>query len=359
MVKIKIIALIAGVAFLLGACGDDSSTGPEPLTDPVMAVNKVDMTLTGNPWWDNFMIINQGGGQLRWEIVEKPDWIDISDVVGRITDDTSRVNLTTRFDQLEYGEYNGSIKITSNGGELTLDVHLLYQAPELKVENSVINMDRHYRRSELLIMNQGGGELSWEITQAPDWLAFEFTEGKVYNRPEAVPFSAQLRTLDYGEYECKVVIESNGGSYEINVFLIYEREVEVYPGVGAALIELGDTYTMVQNQWGKPDRNWYERPEKTLFIHHFEYFDIGLHMAVKTNSLILYGSGTVGFIELLPPYDGMTPELIGIGSSVDSLKAAYGEPTSVDQSYWYYDIGITFVIRSNKVDRMIIKEENF
>ncbi len=359
MIKTKIIILSVAVLILFAACSDDTSTGVDPVTDPIMAINKMDMSLTGNPWWDSFMIINQGGGQLQWEISQKPDWIDVSDLVGRISRDTSIVRLTTKFDMLDYGQYEGQVKIKSNGGELSIKLFLEYKAPELEIENSVINMDRHYRRSELMIINAGGGELSWTITEAPEWLSFEYEEGKVYTRPENVPFRAQLRSLNYGEYSDKIIIESNGGSKEINVFLIYEREVEVYPGIGAALIELGDSYTMVQNQWGKPDRNWYERPEKTLFIHHFEYFEIGLHMAVKTNSLILYGSGKVGYIELMPPYDGMTPELIGIGSSVNDLKAAYGEPTSVSGSQWYYDSGITFVIRSNKVDRMIIKEEDF
>ena len=359
MQLIKILSAGAVLIGVLAISCSENGTVVEPNNDPLISVSKTEINLSGNSFADRIEIINAGGGQLQWDIQEKPDWVDVSALVGTLTDDADTVRISTRFDLLEYGTYEGTVKINSNGGVISIILKLVYAPPKLKIENPVINMDRHYSRADLVIINEGGGELSWQITEAPAWVEFQVTEGMVKAFPQYVPFQIRFSSLDYGFYESKVKIESNGGALELSIFFIYEREIEVYPGDGAAYISLGQTYSAVQSQWGTPDKNWYDRPEKTLFIHHFTYDDVGLHFAVKTNSLILYGSGKVGYIEVVPPYDGMTEGLIGIGSTTDELKAAHGEPTSISGSEWYYEAGIIFIIRSNKINGMIIKENGF
>jgi hypothetical protein len=356
MIRLKFLAVFFTAALLaFNACNKDAGTGIDN-RDPALSVSVTDMVLTGSPRYDIVQIANAGGGQLKWDVVEQPDWINLSDLVGRVTEDTFALKLTTNFGKLVYGSYDGVIKITSNGGDATIAVHLVYKAPALGIDIPVINMDRHYNYSQLQISNIGGGELTWQITQAPEWLKFDVTEGSVFGRPEYIPYRARLSTLNYGSYEENVDIVSNGGEKQIKVYLTYEREVEVYPSIGAANIDLGDTYTMVQNKLGPPDRNWYERPEKTVFIHHFTYDDFGLHFSVTTNSMILYGSGKVSYIEVYAPYDGMTPELIGVGSSTADLIAAYGQPTAKNGNQWYYASGITYEISTDKVSGMIIKD---
>jgi len=61
---------------------------------------------------------------------------------------------------------------------------------------------------------------------------------------------------------------------------------------------------------------------------------------------------------MIPPYDGMTPELIGLGSSKSDLIAAVGEPQQKDGEKWIYE-GIIYVIKDGKVAEMIIKEPDF
>jgi hypothetical protein len=356
MIRQRFLFFLSVAALLaFSACNKDAGTGLDN-RDPVLSVSTTDMVLTGTPRYDQIQIANAGGNQLKWNVIAQPDWMDLSEMAGRVTTDTVALQLTTNFGKLVYGSYEGVIQITSNGGDATIAVHLVYKAPSLGIDVPVINMDRHYNYSELEIRNSGGGELTWQITQAPDWLKFDYTEGSVFGRPEKIPYRARLSTLNYGSYEENVQIVSNGGEQSIKVYLTYEREVEVYPGIGAANIDLGDTYTMVQNKLGKPDKNWYERPEKTVFIHHFTYDDFGLHFSVTTNSMILYGSGKVSYIEVYAPYDGMTPELIGVGSSTADLLAAYGQPAGKNGDQWYYSSGITYVIKLNKVSGIIIKD---
>jgi len=360
MKKRAILIFLASLAAFIFASCSDSGTGPEQKKDPAISVNQTDIELSGSSRWDRINLMNSGGGQLEWKIDEKPDWIDVSDVsgIGVSATDTIAIRLTTRFDKLQYGFYEGQIIISSNGGQVTIVVHLNYKEPKLKIDNAVINMDRHYRYSELTLINDGGGELTWKITSRPDWLHFDADSGQVYNQPEIVPFRAKIQTLEYGDYTDKVLIRSNGGDYEINVYLTYEREVEVYAGIGAAYIDLGDTYLMVEKLYGKPTSSGYVRPEKTVFIHNVSYDYVGLDFRVKNNSPILFGSGQVGYIRMLQPYDGMTPEMIGLNSTTADLLAAYGEPLQKSGSDWQYD-GITFVVKNDKISEMIIEEPGF
>ncbi|MBN1559176.1 BACON domain-containing protein [candidate division KSB1 bacterium] len=358
--KRTLLIIFAGVAALMLANCGDSVTGSDPNKDPAIAVNQTDITLSGSERWDRFNLMNGGGGQLEWKIDAKPDWIDVSAVsgIGLTASDTTTIRLTTRFDKLDYGSYTGEIRISSNGGAVTIVVKLSYQPPKLKVENGIINMDRHYRYSELIIINEGGGELEWRIASRPAWLQFDVDSGTVYNHPEQIPFRAQVQMLEYGDYTDKVSIESNGGSHEINVYLRYEREVEVYAGVGAANVNIGDTYLMVERLYGKPTQSGYVRPEKTVFIHNVDYLDLGLEFRIKNNSPILFGSGQVGYIRMMQPYDGLTPELIGLGSSSSDLVNTYGEPLEKSGAEWRYE-EITYIIRNNKVSEMIIQEPGF
>ncbi len=358
MKKIVITGFVAAALFIVGC--SDSGNGPEPQKDPVLTVNKSEIDLAGSSRFDRFNLMNNGGGQVEWRITEKPEWIDVSDDngIGLTATDTTTIRITTHFEDLDYGLYNGEIVITSNAGTVKIAVRLEYKAPLLKVDPALINMDRHYRYSEMSVINDGGGELMWTIMYKPDWLEFDQDSGYVYNQPEVVPYRARINSLSYGDYSDKLIIESNGGTIEVNVYLTYEREVEVYPPDGAAGIDLGFTYLMVEKLYGKPTSSGYQRPEKTIFIHNVFYAGPGLDFRVKNNSPILFGNGEIGYIRMVDPYDGLTPEMIGLGSTAEDVVAAYGEPQQKNGSDWIYE-GISFVMKNDKVTEMIIQEPDF
>lgn len=356
----KIIVIILSIIGLLLVACSDSGTGPEAKKDPLLTTDIENIELTGNSRQDVFRLMNSGGGQVEWFVKEKPEWISVSEDrgIGLTATDTTTIRLWTDFELLDYGVHTGQIVITSNAGTINISLSLEYKAPSLKVDPSLINMDRHYRYSEMQVINDGGGELTWQIVSAPAWLEFDHTEGVVYRDAEIVPYRANIQSINYGEYSDKVLIESNGGTLEVNVYLFYEREIEVYPGDSAAGVDLGFTYYMVEKLYGKPTSSGYDRPSKTEFIHNVFYAGPGLDFRIKNNSPILFGDGPVGYIRMVHPYDGMTPENIGLGSTTLELTTTYGEPLSKVDSKWQYE-GITYVIRNNKVAEMIIQEEGF
>jgi hypothetical protein len=358
MKKIALI-LFAGALLLIMACSD-SGTGPEVKKDPVLMANKESIDLTGNSRRDNFSLMNSGGGQVEWFLTQKPEWISVSEDrgIGLTPTDTTTIRMWTDFEMLDYGVHTGQIIISSNAGTVTINLSLEYKAPLLKVDPALINLDRHYRFSDMSIINDGGGELTWQIVSAPSWLEFEHSEGVVYRDAEVVPYRANIQSIDYGQYSDKIIIESNGGTIEVNAYLFYEREVEVYPGDSAAGIDLGFTYYMVEKLYGKPNNSGYTRPSKTVFIHNVFYSGPGLEFRIKNSSPILFGDGAVGYIRMVAPYDGLTPENIGLGSTTSDLTNAYGEPLEKDGSNWMYE-GIVYIIKNNKVSEMIIEEPGF
>ena len=95
----------------------------------------------------------------------------------------------------------------------------------------------------------------------------------------------------------------------------------------------------------------------TLGVEH-AVEDIGLDVRVKNNSPILFGNGQVGYIRMIQPYDGLTPELIGLHSTSSELITAYGEPKSKSGSEWHYE-EITFIVKNQNVQEMIIQDPGF
>ncbi len=350
-----LVPLLCLAAFVFLQCENDAEPGEEP-GDPSLGVSPTSLQLSGSPMFDVLMVYNNGYGEVQWSVSSAPTWLSVTPNSGKVTKDTLMLHLATDFDALEYGEYADVIKLSSNAGSAEITVNLTYTAPLLKVSTTILNLDRHYSYGDLIIENAGGGGLEWEITQKPVWLDFEILSDIVYGRPQAVPFRVNLRSIEYGDYQDVVKLESTAGSETITTYLSYHREEEVFPGLGAANIELGYAYDRVKKILGNPDKNWYIRPSKTVFYHYFTYDDLGLEFYVQNNSPVLYGTGPVGYIKVFSPYDGLTVEKqIGIGSTRADLQAAYGAPTSIDGNLFYYDIGITFEVTDDLVSAMIIQ----
>ena len=351
------ILLMYFVIMLIASCDKKSVEPSIPAEDPILQVSATSMKLAGGPMFDVITIYGTGGGfNNQWRITSSPSWLSAQPMSGFFFTDSVQIRLTTIFDALEYGDYEDVIKVESTFGNAEIVVSLHYTPPQLELGTLVLNLDRHYSEGNFIIENSGGGGLEWVITESPNWLEFDSVIDTVYGPYQAVPFRVKFETIGYGDYEADIKIESNGGNAQLKSYLSYFREEEVYPGVGAAAIELGYSYDRVKQIWGTPDRNWYERPEKTVFIHYFTYEKLGLLFSVQNSSLILYGSGAVGYIHLSAPYDGLTVEKrIGIGSSLADLLTAYGDPTTLADDLYYYDIGITFEVKSDAVAAMIIK----
>ena len=134
-------------------------------------------------------------------------------------------------------------------------------------------------------------------------------------------------------------------------------KIEIFPGVGAAKMQLGDTYSELKQIYGNPDsRTDYQFPTGVAF-HRLTYDSIKAVFEFFNYSLNLYDDDNIEIIQVEYPYDGLTDKLIGIGSLLNDVVVAYGEPPEIitaNANYYRYELlGIDF--HYNESDALVIE----
>ena len=92
-----------------------SKESPTESKNPQLSVNLTSYTFTRNVTRDTLIISNNGGGELSWEIMDKPDWLNFSKSSGNVTTSADVIIMTANVNQNK-GTYTGAVKINSNGG---------------------------------------------------------------------------------------------------------------------------------------------------------------------------------------------------------------------------------------------------
>ncbi|MBN2410130.1 hypothetical protein JXQ31_00465 [candidate division KSB1 bacterium] len=339
-------------------CSDDKKKNNNPVTPPVeeetlnIITDKTSISLLGVPDPIPLLIFKDGEGDLSWTLDSKPDWVEVSKTTGQVRFFPDTLKINSKIDGLEYGDYSGSIKINSNGGTAEISVTLAHHPPEIGIIQTLFNFDRYFYEEKLVITNTGGNELLWQIESQPEWITVSNSSGRITYNPNEIFVRVDFGKIDYGEYTEDLKITSNGGNHEIVIYLSYQRMLEVFPGVGAARISLGDSYDYIKKFYGTYEGNSYvELPDKRL-KHTIYYYSVGLEFDFITNSPVLYGTGDNIYIRLLPPYDGLTEQSIGIGSTVDEVITTYGQPDNedTDQHLLLYNTGIAFKYNNTKTE---------
>jgi len=245
------------VALMSFNCSDDKKeNNNNPVTPPVIEdtlniiIDKTSISLLGVAEQVPLLIFKDGEGDLTWTLDSKPDWVEVSKTGGQVSFLPDTVYFNSKVDGLEYGDYTGIIKINSNGGTAEIDVSLSHHAPEIDIDMSLFNFDRYFYEEKLIIKNSGGNELLWQIESHPAWITVSHYNGSVTFNPGEVTIRVDFNQIDYGNYKEEFKVISNGGDHEVVIYLSYQRMVEVFPGVGAARVGLGDSYDFIKKIYG-------------------------------------------------------------------------------------------------------------
>jgi hypothetical protein len=172
--------------------------------------------------------------------------------------------------------------------------------------------------------------------------------GKISSETDTLFINASIE-MDVGTYSGEIVINSNGGDFIISVTHLISYKIGIFPGVGAADINLTDPFSQVLevhgNYSGSIGREIYY-PNQT---EPFEYHKVAWYDAIKATFSArgtaedMVNDYEVFAIEVEAPYEALTEKLIGIGSSVDEVVNVYGQPTVIEYgTYKYKSIGIHF-----------------
>jgi hypothetical protein len=351
-------SLVFIAALFIGGCGKDEPTGPNNTQKAKIEIGRDSINFDAARTFQRILITNSGEGVLEWSISEKPDWVSVSKTSGKVETGSDTLFVRVDLAEVPYGNYSGFIKFNSNGGTFDLSVSLANEAPILRITNTNLNFDRHYSVETVIIENVGGSQLIWNITTKPEWLWSSKSGDTLRSESENVLFAVDLQAAPYGDFNEIVPIESNGGNSSIQVYLSYHREIEVFPGQGAAGINIGDTFGHLKVLYGNPIDNIEEIGEDVI-LHHLMYPERGLTFDLITEGhSIILNEDVIQSIIVESPYDGITDKNIGIGSSIAEVETAYGAPdeNNAGERFYKYNIGITFTYNaaSKLVNKMTI-----
>jgi hypothetical protein len=354
----QFITLLLTAAIFLGGCSKDEPTAPNNTQKAHIQIGRDSIAFDAARTNQRILITNSGEGVLEWSISEKPDWVLVSKTSGQIETGSDTLFVWVNLNDVQYGDYSGFIKFNSNGGTFTLSVSLANEAPVLRITNTNLNFDRHYSVETVTIENAGGSQLIWKITAMPQWLWSSKSEDTLRTPSDNIFFSVDLASAPYGDFNEVVTIESNGGNAEILVYLSYHRVVEVFPGQGAAGMDIGGTFGHLKALYGNPIDNIEEISEDVI-RHNLMYPERGLTFVIITEGhSVILSEDIIQTITVEAPYDGITDKNIGIGSSIADVETAYGAPdeNNAGERFYKYNIGIIFTYNSSSglVNKMTI-----
>ncbi len=181
---------------------------PQP---PFLDVNPPALDFGATSVTKTFGIANAGGGTLEWNVAESVPWLIASPASG-----TQAGTVTVSVDRvgLDPGPYTGAIDVTSNGGDVTVDVIMEVSTPILAVSPESLVIPSTSSSSSLSISNIGGGTIEWSISADQPWLLPSPAAG---TGDQAVSVTVDRTGLGDGTYHGNLFVSSNGGNTTVPV----------------------------------------------------------------------------------------------------------------------------------------------
>lgn len=185
---------------------------------PVLSVEPISLDFGEEETSKVLHISNRGTGTLTWSLSEKIDWLTVSSTSGTSASETDEVTLTVDREGLTPGEYSGVIRITSNGGDATVQVEMTVPQPPILAVN-VTSLDFGTTKTVLSfeITNTGGGRLTWAISDNQDWLTVSPTNGTTRTETDRIMVTVDRSELPTNAYSGMITITSDGGDRSVRV----------------------------------------------------------------------------------------------------------------------------------------------
>jgi hypothetical protein len=159
-------------------------------------------------------------GSLQWTISENTDWLTVSPTNGTTADEMDQITVTVDRTGLIYGNHNTQLQISSNGGEVYIDVLIVVQnpnVPQLTVDKQDLDFGDRETSRQFNITNTGTGDLVWSISEGYGWLDVSSLNGSTSNETEPIIITVNRNNLDQDIYSANLSVSSNGGNTTINV----------------------------------------------------------------------------------------------------------------------------------------------
>lgn len=137
------------------------------------------------------------------------------------------VTVTASRESLENGTYNGTVQVTSNGGDTEISLEMrIDDPPSMVIEPVELDFGTWSTSETFTVTNTGGRTLNWETAETEDWITAVTPANGALLRDEVDTVTVETYRvgLAAGNYSGLVAVTSNGGSQDVTV----EMEVEPY-----------------------------------------------------------------------------------------------------------------------------------
>ncbi|MDZ7269050.1 MAG: hypothetical protein ONB48_15065 [candidate division KSB1 bacterium] len=224
-----------------------------------------------DPPAQNLTISNTGNSVLRWQVRSNRPWITVFPDSGSTTQQTDQVAVRVTTANLGAGSYEGSLMISSNGGEAVVTITL--EVSPLPAALRVIPTNLNFTATEglvnppaqpVLISNTGGGTLNWSVSENFVWLSVWPASGTTSSEVDTVWVAASISTVRAGSYSGFFSIESNGGTQVVSISFLVNPQPPVLavdpPSLSFTALPLGPNpapQRLIIRNAGGSSLNWF------------------------------------------------------------------------------------------------------
>ncbi|MFQ5629878.1 MAG: BACON domain-containing protein, partial [bacterium] len=292
------LAFVMSAFMIIAGCKKNSPMQPDPVVQsPQLHLSATSLAFSDNQLKQQIIISNQSGGSFSWALSGQPGWLTFSKSQGTVS--SSPDTITAQADPtLGNGDYSATVTLSWGGDNDPRTITATYQVrnkPALSINTSAVSLSNDGNDAVFVIANGGAGTLSWNVAQKPGWLEFSKESGAVTSIPDSVSIRP-MAGLSVGDYTGQIDISSNGGQHTVQVTLKVEQVVEIFPGTGAAGLNLNDTYFKLLFIHGAASRSQIAlvcSGSKCIWVH-FKYYDSeGLMFVLVSSSNVLKASDPV------------------------------------------------------------------
>ncbi|GAB1349915.1 hypothetical protein MASR1M107_21290 [Ignavibacteriales bacterium] len=183
-----------------------------------------------------FTIVNKSGyGTLEWQIAFDKSWISVSPASGDTKTETDVISVSVNRDSLSYGNFAGTISISSSQGTFKIDVVVTKSnpnAPQLTVTPLKLQFGTSADSKTVIVKNTGTGVLPWDATPTDNWIGLSRSSGNTTaGSPESFNVSINKAGLSPGNYEALINITANGQNQSVVVSITVQAGILPAPSL--------------------------------------------------------------------------------------------------------------------------------
>jgi len=189
-------------------------------SNPALAVSPQNLEFGSDKNSLKFNISNSGTGSISYTISDNKSWIGVSSTNGSVSTETDEITVTVNRTNLSAGDYSGTVTVSSNAGNIEIAVTMTVPSnPTLAISPQSLEFGSDKNSLQFNISNSGTGSINYTISDNKSWISISSGNGNVSTETDEITVTVSRTSLSAGDYDGKVIVNSNVGDFEIDVTL--------------------------------------------------------------------------------------------------------------------------------------------